>query len=446
MMASIVSAGSCVEFVEERLLNGMFTGQLLQHKELLDCMEDVDAKVVKQSTLLHVGVRFGKADWVEELLARGADPGLKDDSQLNALSSAKEMVQRFPKDSDRSEVLKLITLVHRRDEVVMRRLESSSSRSTAHTTPTTRPDCNVASLKTSLEALIQEIKSLGCQLRSSLKELKAQVCGRDTLLRCLEEAVTSTVEDVTAIKFGLRGEIVQSPLAPVVRPPPSDPAKTRQECVHAMLGKTEILYGDEMGIMRKLYERLYDEDDCTACVLKYLSGDDRAKVLVDSYSSHIGRMKRKVMDASKWNGDDWYSFCDLETETVYIGTKVCWGDSQGRVCAEFAWALSQLSMKLAFCNGGRPYCDAECELEWMSALQKVEERRKRGVGLHWWLRRALGQRTLLMTMCYLAAAVPAIITFDGSKAGRLFLQKNVPLLFTLYLHHVVPTLLDKAEC
>ena len=87
-MASNIPATGVEKFVEERLISGLVTGSLLQHKELLDMLEDVDVRYPRQRTLLHVGVGLGKADWVEELLARGADPRLVDDSQLNALSSA----------------------------------------------------------------------------------------------------------------------------------------------------------------------------------------------------------------------------------------------------------------------------------------------------------------------------------------------------------------------
>ncbi|XP_046407764.1 uncharacterized protein LOC124172364 [Ischnura elegans] len=439
-MANYVGASNNEEFVEERLLNGLFTGSLLQHKELLDSLKDVDAMVIKQSTLLHVGVRFGKADWVEELLARGADPGLKDESQLNALSSAEEMVRQFPEDLDRSQVLKLVRLVHRRDQVLRRHLELSYSRGTAHTTSVTGQDRDIAYLKSSMDALRQEMKSLVCQLTSSLEELKGRACGRDEL-SCIEEAVLSTAEEVMSMKFGPGGRSVVSQLS-------SDLAKARQECVDAMMCKTEIVYGDGVEFMRRLYERLYDEDECTACVLKYLSGDDRVKVLVDCEFSRIGRMKDKVVDlgGTQRKGNEWYSFCDLETDTVYLGVKICSGYSEKEEGAKLARALSQLSLKLVFCNGGRPYGqDAEQECEWMRALLEVEVESKRGRELHRWIIYALNQKTQFARVCHLAAAVPGIITFHGSTAGRAILQEQARLLFSVYAKYVVPALLVKAR-
>ncbi|XP_046408523.1 uncharacterized protein LOC124173047 isoform X2 [Ischnura elegans] len=441
-MAGNIFAIGAEQFVEERLLVGLLTGSLLQHKELLDILEDVDVRHARQRTLLHVGVGLGKTDWVEELLARGADTDITDDSQQNALSSAEEMVQKYPDDVERSKVLQLVTLVHKRDQVIMRRLQASSSRSTDHVTPVASPECDIASLKSSVDSLRREMKSLVRQLSSSLEELKDQVCGRDALLRCLEESVTSTAEDVTCIKCGLIGEASLSQ-------PTSDPARARQECIEAMMRKTRIEYGNGVDGMRRLYERLYDEDECTACIIKFLSGDDRVKVMVDLEKNHIGRMKEKVvyLDGTQWNGSQWMSFCDFESETVYLGAKDSSGDNEKFVCAWLAWALSQLFLKLVFDNEWMPYSkgDVEREREWMRALEELEERRKRGEGLHWWIFDALSGKTLNAKLCWLAAAVTSIIADDGSTDGRAYLQRKFPLLFSLYSNTVMGKLIASAK-
>ncbi|XP_046408587.1 uncharacterized protein LOC124173117 [Ischnura elegans] len=440
-MANNISASNWEELVEERLIAGLVTGSFLQNKELLDMLEDVDVQYMRKKTLLHVGVTLGKADWVEELLARGADPDLVDDTQWNALSSAEEMVRRFPEDVDRSLVLKLVTLVHRRDQVTLRRLEASSSRSTDNFTPMASPECDIESLMSSVDTLRQEMKSLVCQLSSSLEELKAKVGGCDTQLRCLGEAMTSTAEDVTSIKFGLGGESSVETSLP-------DPAKARQECVDRMLRRTMIVFGDGVDLMRCLYERLYDEDDCTACIIKYLSGDDRVKVMVDFESECIGRMKEELVDLDGRNGSQWYSGYDFESEIVYLAAKDCSGDGEKYICARLAGALSRLSLKLVFDNEWRPYSkgDAEQEREWMRALEEVEEEgRKRGEELDWLIRDALKRRTQLARVNYLAAAVPRIITFYGSTEGRSILQLQAPILLPLYSNNVMPTLLAKVE-
>ncbi|XP_046405124.1 uncharacterized protein LOC124170442 [Ischnura elegans] len=426
------------EFVEERLFAGVLTGSFLQNKELLEEVEDVDVRGMRQRTLLHVGVRLGKADWVEELLARGADTDLKDDSQLNAVSSAEEMVRRFPEELDRSLILKLVTLVHRRDQAMMHRPESSSSRSNDHITPVARNNQDIESLKSSVDALRHEMKSLMCQLISSLEELKTQVCGRDTLLRCLEEAVTSTVEDVTSIRFELGGEAAISPAQ-------LDPAAARQECVDAMLRKTTFVFGNGLDKMRRVYEGIYDGDDCIACIIKYLCLDDRVKVIVDCSSNCIGRMKEEVveLDGTQRNGSDFYrSFCDFESDSVYLGA---YGD-EANVCARLAWGLSQLSLKLVFGNEGRPYSkgDVEREREWMRAVEEAVEERGGG-GFDGWIIDALNQTTELARVCHLAATVPWIIAYDGSTNGRDYLQKYYPLLLSMYSNHVMPTLLAKAR-
>ncbi|XP_046408677.1 uncharacterized protein LOC124173198 isoform X2 [Ischnura elegans] len=441
-MASNISASSAEQFVEERLLVGLLTGPLLQHKELLDILEDVDVRHARQRTLLHVGVGLGKTDWVEELLARGADTDITDDSQQNALSSAEEMVQKYPDDVERSKVLQLVTLVHRRDQVIRRRLQASSSRSTDHATPVAIPECDIASLKSSVDSLRREMKSLVNQLSSSLEELKDQVCGRDALMRCLEGAVTSTAEDVTLIKCVLIGEASLSQ-------PTSDPTRARQECVDAMMRKTRIMYGNGVDGMRRLYERLYDEDECTACIIKFLSRDYRLKVMVDFESKYIGRMKEKVvrLDGSQGNGSGIASFCDFESETVYLGAEDCSGDWENAVCRRLAWALSQLSLKLVFDNEGRPYSkgDVEREREWMRALEELEERRKRVGGLDFNIDYALLGKTLKAKVCWLAAAVPWIIALYGSTRGRDMLQKNYHLLLSLYSNNVIGTLLASAK-
>ncbi|XP_046404780.1 uncharacterized protein LOC124170129 [Ischnura elegans] len=437
-MASSISTTNMEEFVEERLLIGLHSGSLLQNKNLLDMLEDVNVRGMRQRTLLHVGVRLGKADWVEELLARGADTDLKDDSQLNALSSAEEMVRRFPEELDRSLILKLVTLVHRRDQAMMLRLEPSSSRSDDHITPVARNNQDIESLKSSVDALRHEMKSLMCQLISSLEELKTQVCGRDTLLRCLEEAVTSTVEDVTFLKCELGGEAAISPAQ-------LDPVAARQECVDAMLRKTTYVFGNGLDIMRRMYERMYDVDDCTACIIKYLSGDDRVKVMVDCGSELIGGMKGRFvqLDGTRGNGSEIDSFCDFESDTVYLGAK----DDERYVCARLASALSQLSLKLVFGNEGRPYSkgDVEREREWMRAVEVEEGKRKWGWELYSCIIDALDRRTELARVCHLAAAVPWITAYFGSTEGRDKLQKYHPLLFSVYSNHAMPTLLAKAR-
>ncbi|XP_046404884.1 uncharacterized protein LOC124170222 isoform X2 [Ischnura elegans] len=440
MTGNICARGSEL-FVEERLLNGLFIGSLLQHKELLDMLEDVDVCYPRQRTLLHVGVGLGKADWVQELLARGADTEITDDRQQNALSSAEEMVRQFPDDVERSKVLNLVALVHRRDQVILRRLGASSSRSTDHVTPVAGPECDVASLKSSVDSLRREMKSLVRQLSSSLEELKAQVCGRDTLLHCLEEAVTSTAENVTSINFGLSGEASLSQ-------PTSDPARARQECVDAMMRKTRIVHGNGVDGMRILYERLYDGDEITACIIKYLCGNDRVKVMVDFESERIGRMKGKVvyLDGIQWDGSQWCSFCDFESETVYLGAMDCSGVREKFVCSRLAWALSQLSLKLVFDNEGRPYSkgDVERESDWMRALEELEERKKRGEGFHLSINFALNQMLQLARINYLAAAVPLIITECGSTEERAILQHDYHIL-SLYSDSVVGTLLASAK-
>ncbi|XP_046404787.1 uncharacterized protein LOC124170135 isoform X3 [Ischnura elegans] len=422
------------EFVEERLFAGVLTGSFLQNRELL---EEVDVRYLRQRTLLHVGVRLGKADWVEELLARGADTDLKDDSQLNVVSSAEEMVRRFPEELDRSLILKLVTLVHRRDQVMMHRLESSSSRSNDHITPVARNNQDIESLKSSVDALRQEMKSLMCQLISSLEELRTQVCGRDTLLRCLEEAVTSTVEDVTSIRFELGGEAAISPAQ-------LDPVAARQECVDAMLRRTTFVFGNGLDKMRRVYEGMYDEDDRTACIIKCLCWDDRVKVMVDCDLWNIGRMKKKVveLDGTQGDGSGVCSFCDFESDTVYLGA---WG-SETDVCSWLAWALFQLALKFVFGNEGRPYSkgDVEREREWMRAVEEAEEE-KRGEVFYGRIGDALDMRTELARVCHLAAAVPWIIAFYGSTTGRDCLQEYHPLLFSVYSNHMMPTLLAKAR-
>ncbi|XP_046408267.1 uncharacterized protein LOC124172821 [Ischnura elegans] len=439
-MASNISASGAEQFVEERLLTGLFTGPLLQHKELLNMLEDVDVRYMRQKTLLHVGVGLGKSDWVQELLARGADTDIIDDSQQNALSSAEEMVRQFPDDIERSKVLNLVTLVHRRDQVILRRLEASSSRSTDHVTPVASPECDIVSLKSSVDSLRREMKSLVRQLSSSLEELKEQVCGCDALLRVLEDAVTSTAEDVTCIKCGLIGEAS-------ISQPTSDPARERQECVDAMMRKTRIVYGSGVDGMRRLYEILYDEDECTACIIKFLSGNERVKVMVDSDYFDIGRMKVVDLDGTKKKGSKLDSFCDFESETVYLAAKHCSLNRQKLVCTYLARALLQLSLKLVFDNDGWPFIkgDVVREREWMRALEDVEERWNRGEGLDVNLNDALYGKTLRAKVCRLAAAVPEIITFDGSKEGRSHLQLEAPLLLYLYSNNVMGTLLASVK-
>ncbi|XP_046404930.1 uncharacterized protein LOC124170250 [Ischnura elegans] len=124
--------------------------------------------------LLHLGVGLGKADWVQELLARGAHTEITDDSQRNAFSLAEAMVRQFPDDVDRAKVLNLVSLVHRRDQVILCHLEASSSRSTDHVTPVAIPECDIASLKSSVDSLRREMKSLARHLTPSLEELKAE--------------------------------------------------------------------------------------------------------------------------------------------------------------------------------------------------------------------------------------------------------------------------------
>ncbi|XP_046404912.1 uncharacterized protein LOC124170238 [Ischnura elegans] len=441
-MARNISASGAEQFVEERLISGLLTGSLLQHKELLDMLEDVDSRLIKGKTLLHVGVGLGKADWVEELLARGADTDITDDSEQNALSLAEEMVQQFPDDVECSKVWNLVKLVHRRDQVILHRLEASSSRSTDHVTSVASPECDIASLKSSVDSLRREMKSLMRQLSSSLEELKEQVCGRDALLRCLEESVTSTAENVTCIKCGLIGEA--SLIQPIF-----DPARARQECVDAIVRKTRIVYGSGVDEMRRLYERLYDGDEITACIIKFLSGNHRVKVMVDLDCHNIGRMEEKVvpLDGTQWNGNEWRSFCDFESETVYLATKVTSDDSEKFECHRLAWALSQLSLKLVFDNEGRPYSkgDVERECEWVRALEEFEERRKRGEGLDSCINYALNGKTLKAKVCWLAAAVPWIIASDGSTNGRARLLQDYSLLFSLYSNNVNGTLLSKAK-
>ncbi|XP_046407993.1 uncharacterized protein LOC124172595 [Ischnura elegans] len=441
-MARNISASGAEKYVEERLIAGLLTGSLLQHKELLDMLEDVDSSMIKEKTLLHVGVALGKADWVQELLARGADTDITDESQQNALSSAEEMVRQFPYDVERSKVLNLVTLVHRRDQVIMRRLEASYNRSTDHVTPVARPECDIASLKSSVDSLRREMKSLVRQLSSSLEELKDQVCGRDALLRCLEESVTSTAEDVTCIKCGLIGEASLSQ-------PTTDPTRARQECVDAMMRKTRIVYGSGVDGMRRLYERLYDGDEITACIIKYLCGNDRVKVMVDRDSNHIGRMKENFveLDGTEEDGSALISFCDFESETVYLGAEDCSGDREKVVCAGLAWGLSQLSLKLVFDNEGRPYSkgDMEREREWMRAIEDAEERWNGERVLPGYTIYALYRKTLNAKVCRLAAAVPPIIAYDGSTEGRAILQQQAPLLLSLYSNNVMGTLLASAK-
>ncbi|XP_046405098.1 uncharacterized protein LOC124170422 [Ischnura elegans] len=160
-------------------------------------------------------------------------------------------------------------------------------------------------------------------------------------------------------------------------------------------------------------------------------------------------MKEKVvrLDGSQGNGSGIATFCDFESETVYLGAEDCSGDWEKAVCRRLAWALSQLSQKLVFGNEGRPYNkgDVEREREWMRAIEEAEERRKRGEGLDFNIDYALNGKTLKAKECWLATAAPGIIALYGSTEGRAILQQQAPLLLSLYSKNVMGTLLASAK-
>ncbi|XP_046404789.1 uncharacterized protein LOC124170142 [Ischnura elegans] len=443
-MTSNISTVNSEAFVKERLFAGLSTGSLLQHKDLVDMLKDVDIRGMWQRTPLHEGVRLGKADWVEELLARGADPHLMDDSRESPLSAAQEMVRLFPNDPQRLQVLKLVTLVHRRDEAMVQRRNISPSAPTAsllHGTSSevSRSDSEIASLKTCVDGLRQEMKSLFAQMSSSVTEAKDQTHGHYPLLPSHEAAEPWTGESATDAVAGLGDKT--SALS-------SDAIEERHKCIEAMLGKTRMVQGDRFDRVRWFYERIYDRDDFTALMLKHLSVESEVKVLVDSESTNIRKMKQKFTDLNglTGKGNRWTVFADLESGTVYLGAGE--GFSYDLVAGWFARALSQLSQKLLFCNGGRPYEreDSESEHEWKRVMDEVdEEKRCRGFLLDRWIHYAYRKISSLAKDCYMAATVPGIIARSGSAAGRYRLLDNVPLLFAFYSNHVVPKMLVKTK-
>ncbi|XP_046404978.1 uncharacterized protein LOC124170313 [Ischnura elegans] len=441
-MTSNISAVNSEAFVKERLFAGLSTGSLLQHKDLMDMLKDVDIRGMWQRTPLHEGVRLGKADWVEELLSRGADPLLMDDSRESPLSAAQEMVRLFPKDPHRLQVLKLVTLVHRRDEAMVQRRIVSPSAPTAsllHGTSSevSRSDSEIASLKTCVDPLRQEMKSPVAQVGPSVSEGKDQTRGHYPLLQSHEAAEPWTGESATVAAAGL-GTIVLSSVA----------IEERHKCIEGMLGKTRMVQGDRFDRVRWFYERIYDRDDFTALMLKHLSVEAGVKVLVDSESTNIGRMKQKCYDVTGLmeKGKRLTVFADVESGTVYFGAGE--GFSDDLVAGWFARALSLLSQMLLFGNKGRPYerGDSESEHEWKKVMDEVvEEKSWRAFILDRWILYAYSKMSDLAKDCYMAATVPGIIARSGSAAGRYQLLDSVPLLFAFYSNHVVPKMLAKTR-
>ncbi|XP_046408438.1 uncharacterized protein LOC124172954 [Ischnura elegans] len=299
-----------------------------------------------------------------------------------------------------------------------------------------RSDSEIASLKTCVDTLRQEMKSLFAQMSSSVTEAKDQTRGRYPLLPSHEAVQPWAGECATGGVAGL-GDGTSA-----------NSSEERRKCIEAMLGKTRVVHGDRFDRVRWFYERIYDRDDFTALMLKHLSVESEVKVLVDSESTNIQKMKQRFTDLNglTGKGNRWTVFADLESETVYLG--VGEGFSDDLVAGWFARALSQLSLKLLFCNGGRPYEreDSGSEHEWKRVMDQVEEEKRcRGFLLDRWIHYAYRKISSLAKDCYMAATVPGIIARSGSSVGRYQLLDNVPLLFAFYSNHVVPKMLVKTR-
>ncbi|XP_046408148.1 uncharacterized protein LOC124172722 [Ischnura elegans] len=384
---------------------------------------------------------------------------------MTALEYAKEMASKHPDRSDRREVLRLLELLvswgeakksagtqsqlredHLSPESHPMSLVDGSSPTAIHTHPTEDASALTA-LKGSVDSLKEEITSL----KTQVDELKMAVRGHNTLLECLERAVTLSSEKLTSLNEHVEALL---PTGAAANPPPPI-NNQRMECIEAMMAKTDVFEGIEDKVLsfRRIYEYLYDQGNFTASLLLFLARKPHFKAIVDCDDSHISRIRPEFKHKSWSNYDtyngrelstqDWSSFADFPTSKVYLGGKIDESRKVENVASIFARTLTQMVLYMIFKNKGMPYKsnDIYYREKFNAAFQEAEVKRMSCGELDINIVVAMTERERMIEFIPI---VPSMIAFKGSTAGIPLLREQVPLLLKLYEDHVIPKLLAQA--
>ncbi|XP_046383690.1 uncharacterized protein LOC124154172 [Ischnura elegans] len=193
------SASASGQSVEDKLFTGVVESPFDQFEEMLAALNDVDIKRGDQkTTLLLIAVKLGKVDWVEGLLAMGADPHTKSEDGLYPLKRAEEMAQDEPGNADRQLIWRFIRMVERRDRVK----RGQPSRSNAAADSGDLQDV-ITAVKESVTALKAEMPTFVSQMTgmtATVGEMKETVTSRDGKLEGLQDIIMSSAQEIKALK------------------------------------------------------------------------------------------------------------------------------------------------------------------------------------------------------------------------------------------------------
>ncbi|XP_071445693.1 uncharacterized protein [Hetaerina americana] len=428
---------------EERLFSALFNRSPLSECEgLLGEVEDVDARGVRGRTALHVAVRAGYDDWVERLLGMGADPRLRDAEGDDVLQVAEVMSASSTDDTNlsaRMKILMLVRVVHQHNSA--RRLSvpmAPCSCNTSSEVPSlqTEMSTQITALKELILGVSREIGSL----KETVLELKRELEARDTLLIALESGVTSLVDKSASLEGGARESLAGA--AEVV-------TEGERDCVEAMMGITTILHANDEkeSCVRRIYQRVQSESPLTAAIVRFIVKQSGVSVHIDCSSDTIERMKGRVIN---YNGEErdgliFNSFADFSEMRVYLGGGKIRESERGEkvVATRLVCSLCKLAVSIAFKNGGRPYAENDTlnRRRFEEVLRQAEEVRKRMENVYFFVKEALGNKTLRAKEIYLISIIPQMLVFFGSNSPEISeVRRTLPLLFEYLEGHVMATL------
>ncbi|XP_046402248.1 uncharacterized protein LOC124168169 [Ischnura elegans] len=369
-------------------------------------------------TLLLAAVKKGKADWVERLLALGADLEATDAAGATVELIAKHGAEKEG-DSDREAILRMVRVARDREAAK------------------TCEDCAAKRLGDALRELSLTVQSSDGSAEERLR-----------LLRELSDALTKVSAEVHEVKeYSL--EAVQAIRAEAAE---KNRKKSSQECIEAMMRKTTILDSTEEKALQvwRIYETLYSQDPTTTCLLTYLQPWSEVKIMIDCGSYWINNLKEDFVDADgvKVSEFENRTAVDFESKTVYAGVAHDELMSERMAISNLANALTQLCLHLSFGNGGRPYlaADGARSGEEFRSIVKAAEERKAGrqeakVPLDHFENHVLreGRPQRAKEADFITAVPVAMIEF-GPKSGREQLKQWMPQLLPFYEQNVMAAL------
>ncbi|XP_046382840.1 uncharacterized protein LOC124153603 isoform X2 [Ischnura elegans] len=448
----------------------LFDAASREHKELLAALDDVDSFNAQQQTLLHAAVRSGVFDSVARLLGSGGDPFTKDGNGATVLEVALELEAKHPRDVDRRKITHLLQFVAEREKAKRSKdfcnrcsdsIQKANSQADMLSKEVSRLNTSMSKHHFYVKEALDDVKT---EFLKTIDDMRSSITLRDNHQINLERKVDSLVKDLKPLKEFIEGlqrtvgqlrggliEAAEIPLSQALEISSSDETSLRSQCIRELMNRTELIRrtSENLQTVRGFYEKLYDNDLQTRCILRYIQFKSEVQVVVDCDSYYVGGIKDNFVDLSgrRQRGRNFYTFPDTIENVVYLGAQTGSYWSEDRVVGQLAMSLAIISICLAFKNKGLPYEITHKSLS--MHYREIVEKTRSGWSVEdrdfdEQFRKWANSECQLEKEAYTIAAVPGMVATFGKKDGILRTRRKMKSLMEFYEENVTPVLKREA--